>query len=635
MKHVVIGTAGHIDHGKSALVMALTGINPDRLEEEKRRGITIDLGFAHMDVDGGVRVAFIDVPGHERFVKNMLAGATGIDAVLLVIAADESVKPQTREHFDICRLLGVSRGLVAITKSDLVDPDLLDLVRLEIQEFVAGSFLESAPVMAVSARTGDGLETLKLELQRLSLALISRPLQLPFRLPIDRAFVMKGFGPVVTGTLITGTIQKETEMEIFPLRRPVRVRGIEVHGRAESVVEAGQRAALNLAGIEVQDIRRGMMLAPFNKFEPSALLDCSLNLLPSTRPLKNRASVHFHCWTAETLAEVVLLGAKELEPGEAAYAQLRLKEPGLYLPGDRFIIRQYSPVVTIGGGIVLDNLPAKHRARDPAPRQFLEALEVSQPEARLELLLQSCGETSLSKMVARTGWPANELLKLAAKLEEKKRVVVLGQPSSHLVHREALDSLSQNVLRILGRFHDSNPLREGMPKEELRGQVQLDSSLTHSQLSFDRVLQTLLQAHSIDARDQVITLAGRGVTMNSEERVAKQAISRAFEIAGLRAPPAKEVLSSLRIDRARAEKILQVLLNEKMLIKVAEDLIFHQAALDQLRSVLAERKQRESRISVPGFKELTGVSRKYAIPLLEYLDRERVTRRSGDDRIIL
>jgi selenocysteine-specific elongation factor len=616
-------------------VMALTGTNPDRLEEEKRRGITIDLGFAHMEIGDGVRVAFIDVPGHERFVKNMLAGVTGIDAVLLVVAADESIKPQTREHFDICRLLGVSRGLVVITKSDLVDSDLLDLVRLEIQEFVAGSFLESAPIVTVSARTGNGLETLKSELERLSLAVVSKPLDSAFRLPIDRAFVMKGFGPVVTGTLITGKIQKETEMEIFPLRRAVRVRGIEVHGSPESIVVAGQRTALNVVGIEVQEIHRGMMLAPPNEFEPSALLDCFLNLLPSARPLKNRARVHFHCWTSETLAEVVLLGVKELKPGEAAYAQLRLKEPGLYLPGDPFIIRQYSPVVTIGGGVVLDNLPEKHRAADPAPRRFLEALHASQPETRLELLLESCGEASLSKMIARTGWPATEVLRLATKLEEKRRVVVLGQPVSQLVQREALDSLSQSVLGILGEFHNRKPLREGIPKEELRGQAQFDPSLPQSQLSFERALEALTEACRIEAKDQVIKLAGRRVTMNSEEAAAKQAISRAFETAALRVPPAREVLSSLRIDHARAEKILQVLLHEKVLVKVAEDLIFHQAALERLRSMLAERKQRESRISVPGFKELTGVSRKYAIPLLEYLDRERVTRRSGDERIIL
>jgi selenocysteine-specific elongation factor len=638
MKDVVIGTAGHIDHGKSALVMALTGINPDRLEEEKRRGITIDLGFAHMQLGDGVRAAFIDVPGHERFVKNMLAGATGIDAVLLVIAADESIKPQTREHFDICRLLGVRQGLVAITKADLVDRDILDLVRLEIQEFVAGSFLEGAPVVAVSARTGEGLDILKAELQKLSLAVASKPVASTFRLPVDRAFVMKGFGPVVTGTLLAGKIEKEAEVQLYPLGRRARVRGIEVHGHAESVALAGQRTALNLGGVGVQELRRGMILAPPSQYQTTALLDCSLGLLPSARPLRNRATVHFHCWTSEGLAQVVLLEAAELKPGERAYAQLRLTEAGLYLPGDRFIIRQFSPVITIGGGTVLDNLPEKHRPRDPLPRRFLQALEASQPDARLEMLVNASGEVSLPKLVARTGWSATEVLRLAAKLEREKKVLVLGQPPSQLLHHDAFECLSQSVLNILDRFHHSDPLREGMPKEELRSQARfghLNSSVPPSPASFDAVLQSLARAARIQVRDQLISLSGRGVVMTSEEFAAKQEISQAFETAGLRVPAASEVLSSLRIDRGRAEKILQLLLKEKALVKIAEGLIFHKSALENLRSVLARRKQTESRITVPVFKELTGVSRKYAIPLLEFLDRERVTRRSGDERIIL
>lgn len=662
MKHVVIGTAGHIDHGKSALVMALTGIDPDRLEEEKRRGITIDLGFAHMQLGDDLRAAFIDVPGHERFVKNMLAGVTGIDAVLLVIAADESIKPQTREHFDICRLLGVRRGLVAITKSDLVDADILDLVRLEIQEFVAGSFLEAAPVVAVSARTGNGLDALKAELHRLGLQIASRSLESSFRLPVDRAFVMKGFGPVVTGTLIAGTIEREMEVQVYPLDRRARVRGLEVHGCPEMLALAGQRAALNLAGIDIQQIRRGMMLAPPNEYQVTGLLDCSLALLPSARPLKNRSTVHFHCWTSETLAQVVLLEGNELKPGESGYAQLRLTDPGLYLPGDRFIIRQFSPVITIGGGSVLDNLPEKHRAADPRPRQFLEALEASQPDGRLEMLVKSSGEASVSSLVARTGWPAGEVLRVAAKLEQESRVVALGQPPSGLVHSDALQSLSRNMLRTLEQFHSSNPLRDGMPREELRGRARFGLSNvapqfrvgsagrasgigmpqpvkagapSASQLAFDFALQSLTRAARIEVKDQVVRLAGRGVIMTSEELAAKQEISRAFESAGLRVPPARDVLSSLRIDRARAERILQILLKEKVLVKVAEDLIFHVTALQRLRSVLAERKQHQNRISVPVFKELTGVSRKYAIPLLEYLDRERVTRRAGDERIIL
>ncbi len=364
MRHVIVGTAGHIDHGKSALVLALTGTDPDRWEEEKRRGITIDLGFAHLDLGADLRIGFIDVPGHERFVKNMLAGVGGIDLLMLIVAGDESIKPQTREHFDICKLLGIRRGLVVITKSDLVDHEMIDLVRLEVQELVAGSFLAGAPMLAVSARTGEGLDELKNELRRLGLEAPPKPADMPFRLPIDRAFVMKGFGTVVTGTLITGTVEKEAEVEIFPLAERVRVRGVEVYNAAADRATAGQRAALNLAGTDARQITRGMVLATPGLFQSTTTLDCTLTLLPGTRPLKSHARVHFHCGTAEMIAQAVVLDGKEMKPGTTGYVQLRLAEPGLFVPGDRFIIRQFSPVVTIGGGGVLDNAPPRHRTGD-------------------------------------------------------------------------------------------------------------------------------------------------------------------------------------------------------------------------------------------------------------------------------
>lgn len=634
MKDIVLGTAGHIDHGKSALVMALTGSDPDRLQEEKRRGITIDLGFAHLDLGEGLRAAFIDVPGHERFVKNMLAGATGIDAVILVVAADESIKPQTREHFEICRLLGIRRGLVAITKSDLVDRDILDLVRLEIQDFIAGSFLENAALIPVSARTGEGLDVLKAEMLRQGREITGKPADQPFRLPIDRAFIMKGFGSVVTGTLIAGKVEKEAEVEMLPTGRRVRVRGIEVHNQAVDEARAGQRTALNLAGIEVTEIQRGMALAMPGEFRPSHRLDCALTLLPSARPLKNHARVHFHCWTAEAIAEVMLLDGKELKPGEHTYAQLRLAEPGLFLPGDRFIIRQFSPVVTIGGGTVLDNFPARHRSGDPAARQFLKALEESEPETRLELLLRALGEESIPPLVARTGLPAAEVLRLAVKLAEKKQLLILGQPPAQLLHMSALEGLSKDVLQALTLFHATHPLIQGIAREELRGQARLGRQQVSS-LAFNAALETLSRAGKIEIKNETVFLAGRGIQLNAEEQAAKEQIGQAFEKAGLEAPSAEEVLASLHIDRARSQKILQLLLKEKVLYKVTEGLIFHQSALENLRKMLQRHKVQSERINISAFKELTGVSRKYAIPLLEYLDRERVTRRVGDERIIL
>jgi len=638
MRYVTVGTAGHIDHGKSALVLALTGIDPDRLEEEKKRGITIDLGFAHLDLGEGIRVGFIDVPGHERFVRNMLAGVGGIDLVILVVAADESIKPQTREHFDICKLLGIRKGLVAITKSDLVDREIMDLVRLEMQEFVRGSFLEDAPLLQVSAKTGEGLEALRDELRRLALEVTPKPEELPFRLPIDRAFVMKGFGTVVTGTLIAGRIEKDAEVEIYPLGRRVRVRGIEVHNAPARTALAGQRTAVNLPGIEAKEISRGMILAPPGLFQATSRLDCRLNLLPAARPLKNRARFHFHCGTAETIAEVVLLEGKELAPGSSAFAQLRLSEPSVLMPGDRFIIRQFSPVTTIGGGSVLDNQPAKHRLGDATVVPLLDTLEKGDSEVRLEWLVRQAGEASLAGLVSRTGWPAAEVLRVGRVLASANRLALLGQPPELFVHQGHFQELAGTVIEQLEKFHAQNPLVAGLPKEDLRSRTHTRSSphsASPSNLLFNALLQTLSAQGKVEVQGETVRLAGRRIQLTPEEQLAKDQISAAFESRGLAVPGAPEILGKLRIDRPRAEKLLQILLKEKVLLKVTEDLIFHRAALQQLKELLVRRKAQSNRINVAVFKEITGLSRKYAIPLLEYLDRERVTRREGDERIIL
>lgn len=644
MKYLIVGTAGHIDHGKSALVQALTGTDPDRLEEEKRRGITIDLGFAHLDLGDGLRVGFVDVPGHERFVRNMLAGVGGIDLVLLVVAADESIKPQTREHFDICRLIGVERGLVAITKADLVEDELIELVRLEVQEFVTGSFLEGSPILAVSSRTGEGLEALKSDLRRLGQEIPPRPGDLPFRLPIDRAFVMKGFGAVVTGTLVAGRIAKDTEVEVYPLGRRVRVRGIEVHNQATETAFAGQRTALNLAGVEAREITRGMTLAPAGWFEATTQLDVSVSLLPRAPVLKHRARVHFHCWTAETVAEVVFINGKNLEPGDRGYAQLRLAGPGLYLPGDRFIIRQFSPVTTIGGGVILDSHPPRHRLSDHDVADFLSGLEHGSAERRLELLVEQAGEVAQAALVARAGWQPDEVLRLARRLEAEKRLLVLApsaqsaSPDCLLVSAAHFEDLARRILSGLDAFHESNPLNPGLPKEDLRARIGMRSGggtqLPSVALS-NAALQWLVAARKVEIEGELVRRQGWGAQLTAQEEVARGRISSAFEQAGLAVPSLKDVLGSLHLDRTRAEKILHLLLREKVLVKLTEDLILHHSALDRLRGLVAERKKKGTQIDVAVFKEMTGLSRKYAIPLLEYLDRERVTRRQGDGRIIL
>ena len=472
MKNVIVGTAGHIDHGKTALVKALTGIDADRLEEEKRRGITIDIGFAHLQLTPAVRLGFIDVPGHERFVKNMLAGVGGIDLVLFVVAADESIKPQTREHFDICRLLGIPRGIIVLTKADLVDKDILDLVRLEMEEFVAGSFLENAPIVAVSSTTGAGIDDLRRELERVSLAVVEKSAAGHFRLPIDRAFSAKGFGTVVTGTLISGSVSREEEVELYPTGRKLRVRGVQVHGKLAERATAGQRTALNLADIEPAEISRGMVLAAPGRFRITRHLDCSLDLLPSAKPLKHRAPVHFHAGTAEIEAEIRLFnGATLVKPGEHTYARIVLREPALLLPGDRFIIRMFSPVVTIGGGVVLDTGGVRYRKTDHAVRR-LDVLAGSDQTAKVALLVrESKFGLSFADLVARTGLQPREV-EVAAR---SGSFALLHQPQQWLVDRDWFEKTKQHISSAVCAFHSANPLLPGIAKQDLRGRELADA----------------------------------------------------------------------------------------------------------------------------------------------------------------
>jgi selenocysteine-specific elongation factor len=631
IKHVIVGTAGHIDHGKSALVEALTGTNPDRLEEEKRRGITIDLGFAFLDLDNA-RLGFVDVPGHERFVKNMLAGVGGTDLLLLVIAANESIKPQTREHFDICRLLGIPRGIIAITKSDLVDADVLGLVRLEIEEFVRGSFLEGAPMVPVSAKTGDGLDALKKELLRAAQAVPVRDATRHLRLPIDRAFAMKGFGTVVTGTLVAGTLKPEDEVELYPTRKRLRVRGLHSGGKAVARAVAGQRTAVNLAGLEREEIQRGMVLAPPEIFQPSVRFDARVTLLASARPLRNRARVHFHQGTAERIAEVVLLHRDELPPGESAFAQLRLSEPVLLLPGDRFILRQFSPVVTIGGGAVLDARAPRHRRSDPAVASFLETLERGNHEEVLAALAAASPRgLTFAEVISRTGWTEADVHQAAKNLNTTKQLRIVTEQPLTIVSAPTLAKLAVAMKVAVEEFHRANPLLSGIPKQELRGRAKNPRAEV-----FQAALDDLIRAKVVTIAGDLVQRAGREITLSSDEARAKELIEKEFERAGLSVPSFATVLEKLPVERSRAQKILQLLLREKVLIKVADDLVFHRSAVAKLREVLAKyRKERGDKLPIPAFKELTGITRKYAIPLLEYLDREHVTRRVGDERVIL
>ncbi|HKW62793.1 MAG TPA: selenocysteine-specific translation elongation factor [Candidatus Acidoferrum sp.] len=627
-----MGTAGHIDHGKSALVEALTGTHPDRLEEEKRRGITIDLGFAFLE-ENGVRFGFVDVPGHERFVSNMLAGAAGIDVLLLVIAADESIKPQTREHFDICRLLGVQRGVVALTKSDLVDSDTLELVKLETEEYLRGSFLEKAPCIPISARTRAGLEELKKALHAAASAATLRDASRYFRLPIDRAFAMKGFGSVVTGTLISGSVGAGDEVELFPGGERLRVRGVHSGGKHVERAMPGQRTAVNLAGIEHTTLKRGMVLATPGKFRKTRRIDVRLELLASARKMKQGTPVHLHAGTAETIAEVFFHGQKELPPGGSAFANLKFRDEILVLPGDRFIVRQFSPVVTIGGGTILDPLARRPMLRDSGRSAYLETLERGNREEILAAMTErAILGLGYGELVARTAWTDTEVRGAVKKLSDAKRVKTVSTEPLTLVSEKTYLEVGKKVLEKVEKFQKANPLLPGILREDLRASL---GKRVRAE-TFRAALEELTLQKKLDASSELVKKAGSEIMLQPEEAKAKDQIAAAFSTAGLQVPSVKEVLAKLTIESKRAERLLQILVREKILVRVSPELIFHCEALAQLKARLAaSKKSKGERISVPAFKELTGITRKYAIPLLEYLDRERVTRRTDDDRVIL
>ena len=631
-KSVIVGTAGHIDHGKSTLIEALTGTHPDRLEEEKRRGITIDLGFAFLQ-ENGIRFGFVDVPGHERFVKNMLAGTSGIDFVLLVVAGDEAIKPQTREHFDICRLLGVKRGVIAVTKSDLVDSDTLELVKLEVEDFVKGSFLEEAPILPVSAKTGAGLERIKQALVEAARGSGRKETERHFRLPIDRSFAVKGFGTVVTGTLVSGTVAVGEEVELLPMGERLRVRGLQTGGQSVERAEAGQRTAVNLAGIEHTSVRRGMVIATAGKFRKTRRVDAQLELLASAPRLKNRTAVHFHSGTTETLAEMRLYGKTELSRGESALMQLRLADDVVLVRGDRFIVRQASPVITIGGGEILDPLAKRPSKKDTGRVKFLEVLSGgSREEILLAMTERNILGIGTAEIVGRTGWLESEVQRAAEALAKGGAIRVVNSEPLLLLAEPLFQEATNKLVSRVESFHRENPLLPGIAREDLRASL---GRRVRTE-TFRTALEELLRQNRLAAQGELVKKRGSEISLTAEEAKAKEQIEEAFKKAGLAAPSVREVLAQLSIESRRAEKILQISLREKVLVRVSPELIFHCEALGGLPQILQMyKKSRGERIGVPAFKELTGITRKYAIPLLEYLDRQRVTRRMGDERVIL
>ena len=650
MKHVVVGTAGHIDHGKSALVRALTGVDPDRLKEEKARGITIDLGFAHYQHEG-TNVAFVDVPGHERFVRNMLAGASGIDCVLLVVAADESIMPQTREHFDICRLLAVDVGLVALTKCDLVDDETVELVRLETRDLVAGSFLEGAPIVAVSARSGDGLQALRAAIQDVAARVTEHRGTGIVRLPIDRAFTVKGFGTVVTGTLVSGEIGLNCDLDVLPTGCHVKVRGLQVHGEGQGVARGGQRVAVNLAGVEVGELSRGDTLVTPGGLETTRRFDATLTLLPGSPLLKHGARVRCHQGTTEVMARVALATlieaedgpeltrepaqgafATALEPGAGAYVRVRLERPAALTRGDRFVLRAYSPMVTIAGGTVLDPSPPRGRLRSPQGVARLRRLDNwAEPHDGVAQMLEEAGSRGLTRAVLRrrVGVAPADLVPFVETLVSEGCAVPVGDL---LLAPMRLEAIRAQIVASVSEFHRAHPLEAGLPREETRQRFSHHTSLE----VVDYVIAGLVADGTLVATDR-LALASHEVELSAEESAVRARVERVFRDAALTPPETSGLATATGASSGVIDRMLKLLLRDGTLVKV-ETLVFHAQALERLKSEVVGLKKGGATpvgLDVGAFKERFGISRKYAIPLLGFLDRERVTRREGSGRVVL
>ncbi|MDA8164300.1 MAG: selenocysteine-specific translation elongation factor [Desulfobacteraceae bacterium] len=635
MRELILGTAGHVDHGKTSLIRALTGIDTDRLKEEKERGITIELGFAFLDLPCGHRLGIVDVPGHERFVKNMVAGASGIDLVAFVIAADEGIMPQTREHFDICRLLGVERGLVVLTKIDMVDPEWLELVQEEVREFFAGSFLAEAPLVRVSAVTGEGIPEVRSVLDRLVRESELTEAYGPFRLPVDRVFAMKGFGAVVTGTSMSGRIGVGEEVVVYPKGIAARIRGIQVHGGERKEVEAGNRTAINLQGVEKEAIGRGDVLASPDSLRPSYVLDADfLYLAGNAKPLKNRTRVRVHLGTAEIMGRIALLEQEELEPGATADVQLLLEEPVGTWPGDRYVVRSYSPVYTIGGGGILNGAAPKRRRFKEANREVFALYHEGTPEDLVLLHLREAGVGGLtaSELAIKMGVFGNRLKKILNGPISARQVLVADSERQRLVAAGVYNGLKERTLAILAEFHQQQPLKPGLSKEELRTRIhrQLDPRL------FQMLLQELIQKEGKLAQDEAsVRLASHQVALAASDQNVRDEVEALYRRAGLQPPTVKEVLAQLAgTPRALVQEILEMLARERVTVKITEELYFHAASLDDLQQRLVALLQKEGEIDAQGFKALTGLTRKFSIPLLEYFDRNKITIRVGDKRIL-
>ncbi|MCW5212867.1 selenocysteine-specific translation elongation factor [Desulfobulbus sp. TB] len=642
MREIILGTAGHVDHGKTSLIRALTGIETDRLQEEKKRGITIELGFAYIDLACGHRLGIVDVPGHEKFVRNMVAGAAGMDMVAFIVAADEGIMPQTREHFDICKLLGVKDGLIILTKKDMVEEEWLEMVEEEVREFFADSFLEEAPILAVSSTTGEGIDAVKEVLDTKVRVLKFQEEFGPFRLAVDRVFSMKGFGTVITGSSLSGRIAVGDELMFYPDGITAKIRGIQVHGKEQNIVEAGHRTAINLQGIEKEQINRGDLAATPGTMQPSTLLDADFHyLINNSKKLKNRTQVRLHVGTREILARVVLMEKESVEPDQDADIQLILQEPVAVWPGDRFVLRSYSPVATLGGGVILNNAPPKRKRTTEPDKQRNQAIfsiykAENQGEsliAKMLLFLEESGVQGITteQLSTRLGLFGKKLKKQLQRPISAKKVLVVESDSQRLVAAQVIAQLNQCILNLLEQYHQDNPLKTGLAREEIRSRLRppIDQKL------FQYLMNSLAKQGAVVQEEAEVRLSSHEVRLQVDEQKMQAEIGKLYKEAGLRPPNLKDVLAQFgEFPEKQIRQVIDLLVQSNTLVKINEALFFHAQELQQLAERLQDYLSRHGEIDAPGFKNLTGLTRKFSIPLLEYFDKIKLTLRIEDKRIL-
>ena len=634
MREIVLGTAGHVDHGKTSLVKALTGIDTDRLKEEKARGITIELGFAFLDLPCGHRLGIVDVPGHEKFVRNMVAGVAGIDILAFVIAADEGIMPQTREHFEICRLLGVERGIIVLTKKDMVEPEWLEMVEDEVRDYFKGSFLEEAPLLAVSSVTGEGLDEVKVALDRLVAASDFSEAYGPFRLPVDRIFSIKGFAAVVTGTSIFGRIGLGDEITIYPGGQQGRIRGIQVHADDVQEVEAGHRTAINIQGVDKDLIHRGEVVAKPGTLQSSYIMDAEfIYLSANEKKLKNRTRVRIHLGTAEIIGRIVLLDGDEIIPGSTANVQLLFEEPACAWPNDHYVIRSYSPVFTIGGGRILNGRAAKKKRFRESNKEVFRVYHEGSVEELILLHLTEAGAVGLTgeELAVQMGIFGKKLKKVLAGPISGRKVIVVDSDKQWMLGAEVFGGLQDWLCDTVAAYHQANPLKLGMPMEELRSQM----TRVESQKLFQFMTNDLVRKARLTQDEAVVKIPGHEVALAEDSGKLRADMESFYLEAGLAVPTIKELYAKFSSNSPKLVKeILEVMVQDSLAVKINEDLYFHTETLVKLESDLVKRIKDNGDIDAQGFKELTGLSRKFSIPLLEYFDRIKVTLRIGDKRIL-